>query len=110
MRMPVFCSTVWTSSRPPPVPKAELIFAVVALTGLPLLPGCSGIGTQESRGMLIRVFPLSPTCRIIIESLRLPSVSCPVCRSSCSESVRPWRLSEPTISQLVPLPAAGRPG
>lgn len=59
--------------------------------------------------MLIRVFPLSPTCRIIIESLRLPP-AWPVCRSSSWLSERPLRLSEPTISQLVPLPAAGRPG
>lgn len=55
-----------------------------------------GIVTFESRGSETIVFPLSPTCRIIIESVRLPSAE-PVWSFFFSSADMPSRLSEPTI-------------
>jgi hypothetical protein len=48
-------------------------------------------------------------CSNIMVSVSL-LVGAPVDSSACSSAVRSARLSEPTISQLVPSPAAGRPG
>jgi hypothetical protein len=59
-------------------------------------PTYDGIVTFESRGSEIRVSPLSPTCRIIIESVRLPAAE-PVCSFFFSAADSPSRLSEPTI-------------
>ncbi|CAM5648295.1 hypothetical protein SHIRM173S_08185 [Streptomyces hirsutus] len=55
-----------------------------------------GISTFESRGSEIRVGPLLPVCRIIMESVRLPSAD-PVRSFFFCSSVSPARLSEPTI-------------
>lgn len=59
-------------------------------------PRNDGITTFESRGSEISVGPFEPSCRIIIESVRLPS-ALPVWRSFFSASDMPSRLSEPTI-------------
>lgn len=55
-----------------------------------------GISTFESRGSETSVEPLSPVCRIIMESVRLPSAE-PVCSFFFSSADIPARLSEPTI-------------
>ena len=55
-----------------------------------------GIVTHESRGSETIVFPLSPTCSRIIESVRLPSAE-PVCSFFFSSADMPSRESEPTI-------------
>ena len=103
MRRPVACSTVWTSSFGPPSANAALI----------LLVPWPGIFTCESRGRLSSVgfVELSGRCAIMIVSVRCPPASpeSPVASRSSSAADRPWRLSEPTISQFVPDAAAGRP-
>lgn len=55
-----------------------------------------GISTSESRGSEISVSPLLPVCRIIIESVRLPSAE-PVCSCFFCSEESPARLSEPTM-------------
>ena len=61
------------------------------------------MGRIESRGRLVsEVWPPNPpTCTSIIVSVRLPSTS-PVESCCAAVSLRPARLSEPMISQLVP--------
>ena len=53
--------------------------------------------------MLTSTAPLLPLCSSMMVSVRWPT-SPPVARSFSSCAVRPCRLSEPTISQLVPSP------
>lgn len=99
MRSPVLNSTVRTSSSGPSVAYAafSLMCRPVPLYVLPdSEPTNVGSSTSESRGSEIRVSPLSPTCRIIIESVRLPSAE-PVCSCFFSAADMPSRLSEPTI-------------
>lgn len=75
MRSPVLCSTVRTRSSGP-----SSAYAALSLTRRPVPwnvlpesePTKEGISTSESRGSEIIAFPLSPTCRIIMESVRLP--------------------------------------
>ncbi len=55
--------------------------------------------------MLTRVVGPLPVCRIMIVSVS-SEVSLPVASSARCSSVRLLRLSEPTISQLVPLEVA----
>ena len=52
------------------------------------------LGTCTNRMVSVRPLPMSP----------------PVASSACCSGVRPWRLSDPTSSQVVPLAAAGRSG
>lgn len=59
-------------------------------------PRNEGIVTLESRGSEISVGPFDPSCRIIIESVRLPSAE-PVWSFFFSSADIPSRLSEPTI-------------
>lgn len=59
-------------------------------------PTKDGISTLESRGSEISVGPLEPSCRIIIESVRLPSAE-PVRSRFFSSADMPSRLSDPTI-------------
>ena len=54
--------------------------------------------------------PKPGTCTSRMVSVRPLPISPPVASSACCSGVRPWRLSEPTSSQVVPLPAAGRSG
>ncbi|CAM5242489.1 hypothetical protein SFUMM280S_00382 [Streptomyces fumanus] len=99
MRSPVLYSTVRTSSSGPSSAYAALSFTCRPVPWYVLPdsePTKVGISTSESRGRETRVAPLSPVCRIIIESVRLPSAE-PVCRSFFSSSDMPSRLSEPTI-------------
>ena len=51
-------------------------------------------GTWTSSMVSVRPLPVSP----------------PVASACCCSTVRPWRLSEPTSSQVLPRPDAGRPG
>ena len=53
MRIPVSLSTVWIKSGAPPKANAALIFPFAAGTIFSLLSeeGCSGIVTNESRGI-----------------------------------------------------------
>ena len=63
MWMPVFCSTVLTSSFGPPNANAALIFVVP----------CPGIGTSESRGIdMVSVGPL-PVWTSTMVSVRWPA-------------------------------------
>ena len=54
--------------------------------------------------------PSAGTCTTRMVSVRPLPVSPPVASASCCSVVRPWRLSEPTSNQVLPCPAAGRPG
>jgi hypothetical protein len=54
--------------------------------------------------------PMPGTCTNRMVSVRPLPTSPPVASSACYSGVRPWRLSEPTSSHVVPLAAAGRPG
>ena len=56
--------------------------------------------------------PCAGMCKIMIVSERWPLIALSLPVASCSSCllVRPWRLSEPVISQLVPAEATGRPG
>ena len=99
MCRPVLNSTVRTSSVGPSSAYAafSLVWRPVPLYVLPEPePTYVGISTSESRGSETSVSPLSPTCRIIIESVRLPSAE-PVCSFFLSSADSPARLSEPTM-------------
>lgn len=99
MCRPVLASTVRTSSSGPSSAYAAFSFTCrpVPLNVLPdSEPTNVGIVTFESRGSETSVGPLDPVCRIIIESVRLPSAE-PVCSSFFWSADRPSRLSEPTI-------------
>ena len=54
--------------------------------------------------------PPEGMCSTMMVSDRCPPMSKPVCSFLICLSVRPWRLSEPVISQLEPWPWTGRPG
>ncbi len=64
---------------------------------------------MESRGRLTSVVGPLPVCRIMIVSVS-SEVSLPVASSAFCSSVRLLRLSEPTISQLVPRDAGPSAG
>ena len=55
--------------------------------------------------------PFDGMCKIRIVSERWPLIALSLPVASCRSCflVRPWRLSDPVISQFVPAPAAGRP-
>jgi hypothetical protein len=54
--------------------------------------------------------PMPGRCTSRMVSVRPLPMSSPVVSSACCCGVRPWRLSEPTSSHVVPLPVAGRSG
>lgn len=99
MRRPVLNSTVRTSSSGPSSAYAAFSFVSRPWFGNIFPdsePRNEGITTFESRGSETSVGPFDPSCRIIIESVRLPS-ALPVWRFFFSSSDMPSRLSEPTI-------------
>lgn len=99
MCSPVLYSTVRTSSSGPSSAYAAFSFTVRPVPWYVLPdsdPLNEGISTFESRGSETSVGPFDPLCRIIIESVRLPSAE-PVCSAFFSSDDMPSRLSEPTI-------------